>query len=165
MLNSQVDGVLGLGRSKPFKSGSLVNINRGASFVEALYAAGELASKTFSFHMTVPEVVDPDSPLIVSQRANVINFGDPDVRVMRNADDLRYIKLHDDLFWAASCRGFAFGSLDIDYRVPDLGSDYTGAGEMKAIFDSASSTIQMPIDLFDMYFEALIVSIGSEVSE
>ena len=84
---------------------------------------------------------------------------------MASDSEMRYIKLHDDLFWAATCRGFAFGSLDNDYRVPDLGTEYINKGDMKTIFDSASNTIQMPPTIFDEYLTALIVSVGSDVNE
>ena len=84
---------------------------------------------------------------------------------MKNPDRLQYIKLHDDLFWAASCQGFAFGPLLNDYRVPDLGTEFISKGDMKSIFDTASNTIQMPPAIFDDYLEALIVTTDAVLNE
>ena len=81
---------------------------------------------------------------------------------MRDSSDLRYIKLHDDLFWAATCRGFAFGSLSNDYRIPDLKTEFISKGDMKTVFDSALNGIQMPPTIFDEYVEALQVHAGTD---
>jgi len=83
---------------------------------------------------------------------------------MKDPESIFYIKLHDDLFWAASCQGFAFGPLLNDYRVPDLGTDFIQSGEMYSIFDSASNTIQFPSNMFDHFLNALFIEVGKDVS-
>ena len=167
LLSSNVNGFLGLGRSVPFTSGKLVDYNRGPSIVDALYDANLINTKMFSLHLTGPTsltITDPTTNGLitsVNHYGSEIHFGDPLLsRKAADANDLRNIKLHDDLFWAATCRGFAFGSLDNDYRVPDLGTEFISKGDMKGVFDSVVNGIQMPPAIFDDYVEALFVSAG-----
>ena len=110
----------------------------------------------------VTDETDSFGNAIVDYRGgSEIHFGDPLLASKaKDKNDLRYIKLHDDLFWAATCRGFAFGSLDNDYRVPDLGTEFISKGDMKGVFDSVVNGIQMPPAIFDDYVEALFVSAG-----
>ena len=122
-------------------------------------------------HLTGPvstTITDPTTNGLITTRnhyGSEIHFGDPLLaRKASNASDLRNIKLHDDLFWAATCRGFAFGSLDNDYRVPDLGTEFISKGDMKGVFDSVVNGIQMPPAIFDDYVEALFVSAGYDKS-
>ena len=128
-LKEPLDGFLGLGRSEPFISGKLANVgfSRGPSYVRALTEAGIIAQNTFSLFLASNE-----------DQESYIHFGDPLISSMKNADRLTYIKLHDDLFWSASCEGFAFGELHNDYRVPDLQTSFVRDGKMYSIFDSGS---------------------------
>jgi hypothetical protein len=79
---------------------------------------------------------------------------------MKVVDKLMYIGLEDDLFWAASCQGFAFGPLLNDYKVPDLKTDYISKGHMYSVFDSASNTIQLPDIIFNHFVDALSIEVG-----
>lgn len=168
LLRYNVNGFLGLGRSVPFTSGKLVDYNRGPSFIDALYDANLINNKIFSFHLKEPThstITDPTTGVSTTYTFDYseIHFGDPLLsRKASDAKDLRNIKLHDDLFWAATCRGFAFGSLENDYSVPDLGTEFISNGDMKGVFDSVVNGIQMPAAIFDDYVEALFVSAGIE---
>jgi len=82
---------------------------------------------------------------------------------MANPDKLTYIKLEDDLFWSTRCQGFAFGELLNDYKVPDFETDFIKGGEVYSIFDSGSSTIQLPVQLYEPYLAALFIEVGKEV--
>jgi len=81
---------------------------------------------------------------------------------MKKADSIPYIALHDDLFWAASCQGFAFNELRNDYRVPDLQTTYIRNGEVYSIFDSGSVSIQIPDPLFETFVKHLFAEAGHD---
>jgi len=44
--------------------------------------------------------------------------------MVKNMQDLRYIDLEDNLFWATSCEGFAFGSVKNSFAIPNLLSQF-----------------------------------------
>ena len=101
-----------------------------------------------------------------ANRGSEIHFGDPLIASKsKDHNAIRYIKLHDDLFWAATCRGFAFGSIDVDYRVPDLGTEFISNGDMKGVFDSVANGIQMPPFIFDDYVRALFITAEVDFSD
>ena len=67
ILNDQINGFLGLGRSEPFRTGKLVDLEdytRGPSFVEALYDNNLISTKKFSITMGLPEVSEIDPTII-----------------------------------------------------------------------------------------------------
>ena len=146
---------MGLGRSEPFKTGSLVQHagKRGPSYVESLYNDNLISENTFSLFLSSDE------------NEQHIYFGEPLTKKMKKPESIHYIKLQDDLFWAASCQGFAFGPLLNDYRVPDFNSDFINNGEMYSIFDSGSNTIQMPENIFEPFLNALLLEVGQGVSD
>ena len=127
-LKEPLDGFLGLGRSEPFISGQLAGLGfkRGPSFVRALTEAGIIDESTFSLFLSSKE--DQDS---------LIHFGAPQTSSMKTEDNLTYIKLQDDLFWSASCQGFAFNDLYNDYSIPDLQTTFVRDGKIYSIFDSS----------------------------
>ena len=149
-IHQAVDGFLGLGRSEPFKSGKLANVDfkRGPSYVDALYNEGLISENTFSLFLS-------------ANTANrYIHFGEPMTTSMNYPDKLMYIKLEDDLFWSTRCQGFAFGPLLNDYKVPNLETEYIKNGHIYSIFDSSSATIQIPDAIFDDFLDALNIEAG-----
>ena len=72
--NSQVDGVIGLGRSKPFRNGALTSYSRAPSFVETLVENNLISQEVFSLNLNHVELLDDDTFLL---RENVVHFGEP----------------------------------------------------------------------------------------
>lgn len=66
----------------------------------------------------------------------------------------------DNLFWATTGQGFAFGDLSNSYTVPDLQTSYIKDGEVYTIFDSASPSIQVPDPLFDPFIREILILAG-----
>ena len=79
---------------------------------------------------------------------------------MKDENNLVYIELQDDLFWSASCQGFAFGELSNDYKVPDLQTSFVRDGRIYSTFDSGSAQIQMPDPLFEPFVRQIFEKAG-----
>ena len=101
--------------------------------------------------------------MFLSNRPEVksyVQFGAPDTSQMKNENNLVYIELQDDLFWSASCQGFAFGELSNDYKVPDLQTSFVRDGRIYSTFDSGSAQIQMPDPLFEPFVRQIFEKAG-----
>jgi len=141
-----VDGLLGLGRSEPFKTGQLKDSNfpRGNSLVEKMVDDNLIPESIFSIALEQGE----------NNKGKVV-FGLPPQQEMKDPESLIYISLVDDLFWGTYTTGFAFGFINNDFRVPSDANIPAHDGQVYTIFDSDSETIRMPKHIFSTYMDAL----------
>ena len=79
---------------------------------------------------------------------------------MTNAEDLIFIGLQEDLFWASNCEGIAFGSLSNNYRWRDEGTAYMQDHKVYSIFDSGASQIEFPETIFEEYIHHVFRETG-----
>ena len=137
-LKSNVDGVLGLSRNKPFFLSQEKGINRGPSYMLALENAGLISENTFSFYL---------APF---GQESTIDFGAPKDDRMADPSQLSYIKTNDDYFWSSECNGFAIGSTENQWAWGSIkGEEGTvNKGAAYSIFDTGASAIIFPSAFF-----------------
>jgi hypothetical protein len=142
-----VDGIMGLGRSEPFRTGELekLGLNRGPSIIDNMLDNGLISETTFSIGMS-------------SNRDNKeeghINFGPVKQESNYDPESLTYIELIDDLFWSTYTTGYAFDYIRNSYRVPDSEYIPEHQGQVYTVFDSDSELILLPNNIFRPYMDA-----------
>ena len=144
-LKSNVDGVLGLSRNKPFFQNLELGIKRGPSYMLALENAGLISENTFSFYL---------APF---GEESTIDFGAPKDDRMADPSQLTYISLNHDYFWSTECDGFAIGSTENQWAWGSIkGEEGTiNKGAVYSIFDTGASAIIFPSAFFGNFLKEL----------